>query len=613
MIVGFSSYGTGNAKSAADYLKDKDRENRKDNPPTEIKGDLKTTTELINSLDFKHKYTSGVLSFAPGEKVTPEMENYIIDRFEKVAFAGMTKDRYSIAWVRHEHAGHHELHFITARVDLQTGKSYNIKPPGQEHQKIYDDFRSEINCKYGLADPDDPARKRDLVLTDKESKINFAGNKAEIKEAINDILTARTVAGTIKDRNDVIDALKEIGFDINRTGRDYITVKTPDTGEKYRLKGTLYEKEFNVSRTIEGTSKTREGVDRERSERPERRYSEPDQRSEQFYKARVDEHINRRSEYNQKRYGEDIQAAYETTNREMGIPSLISINNSRSNLDLGCNLVHDKQNRENDRVTNANNNAGTTEKEIRVSREYEKNNTLSEPSDAKNRILPSNREYSRQSEAIAENKDEKRSNIDLSFRSGEINNDRTGAQSIEYYEKSFGEINRKSEVVITGITELSSGTERVRERCRTITPDENKPGEGNKNVSSRVNKLSDSTRQFTEAINLMIAHNLANQINEKRLSLEREKSRLQKLELEKALKKLAEEFVKNLKVSEHAAKEAVRVLAREIKDINQLEKELKNPEMYNAMVETVKDFDKAIKQEMEREREYFRENYSRSR
>ncbi|EEU2031827.1 hypothetical protein D1V09_005404, partial [Escherichia coli] len=78
-------------------------------------------------------------------------------------------------------------------------------------------------------------------------------------------------------------------------------------------------------------------------------------------------------------------------------------------------------------------------------------------------------------------------------------------------------------------------------------------------------------------------------------------------------KKLAEEFVKNLKVSEHAAKEAVRVLAREIKDINQLEKELKNPEMYNAMVETVKDFDKAIKQEMERERQYFRENYSRSR
>ncbi|EFF7471838.1 relaxase/mobilization nuclease domain-containing protein [Escherichia coli] len=609
MIVGFSSYGTGNGKSAADYLKDKERENRKDNPPTEIKGDLNATTELINSLDFKHKYTSGVLSFAPGEKVTPEMENHIIDRFEKVAFAGMTKDRYSIAWVRHEHAGHHELHFITARVDLQTGKSYNIKPPGQEHQKIYDDFRSEINCKYGLADPDDPARKRDLVLTDKESKINFAGSKAEVKEAINDILTARTVAGTIKDRNDVINALKEIGFDINRTGRDYITVISPDTGEKYRLKGTLYEKEFNITRTIEGTSQTREGVDRERSERPERRYSDPDPRSEQFYKARVDEHINRRAEYNQKRYGENIQAAYEITNREMGIPPLISINNSRSNLDLRHNLVHDKQNRENDRVTNANNNIGTTEKEIRVSGEYEKNNTVPESSDAKNRILPSDRGYSRQSEAIAENKDEKKSRINLSFRSGEINNDRTGAQPIEHYEKSFREIDRKSEIAITRIRELSSGTERVRERSRTITTDENKPGEGNKNVSSRVNELSDSTRQLTEAINLMIARNLASQINEKRLSLEREKLKMQKIELEKALKKLAEEFVKNLKVSEQAAKDAVRSFARDIKDINQLEKELKDPEMYNAMVETVKDFDKSIKQEMERERQ----SYSRSR
>ena len=68
--------------------------------------------------------------------------------------------------MRHTHAGHHELHFITPRVELNTGKSFNIKPPSKIVQQQFDGFRSEINAKYGLADPDDPARKRDLSIPD---------------------------------------------------------------------------------------------------------------------------------------------------------------------------------------------------------------------------------------------------------------------------------------------------------------------------------------------------------------------------------------------------------------------------------------------------------------
>lgn len=32
-------------------------------------------------------------------------------------------------------------------------------------------------------------------------------------------------------------ALQEAGLEINRAGKDYITVKAPDSGEKLRLKG----------------------------------------------------------------------------------------------------------------------------------------------------------------------------------------------------------------------------------------------------------------------------------------------------------------------------------------------------------------------------------------
>jgi hypothetical protein len=41
---------------------------------------------LIDTTPFKYTYTSGVLSFAPGEEITPEMEEAIMDEFEQAAF-----------------------------------------------------------------------------------------------------------------------------------------------------------------------------------------------------------------------------------------------------------------------------------------------------------------------------------------------------------------------------------------------------------------------------------------------------------------------------------------------------------------------------------------------
>ena len=160
MIIGFSKHGTGSAKLAMDYLTDRKREGREENPPEVIRGCSEHTQKLADSLDFKNKYTSGVLSFAPDEKITPEIETKIMDQFESMAFAGLEKKDYDITWVRHTHAGHHEMHFVTPRVELSTGKSFNIKPPGEKNQTQFDDLRSQINATYGLADPDDPSRKR---------------------------------------------------------------------------------------------------------------------------------------------------------------------------------------------------------------------------------------------------------------------------------------------------------------------------------------------------------------------------------------------------------------------------------------------------------------------
>jgi hypothetical protein len=124
-------------RGLADYLLEKEREV----DPEVVRGDPDRTARLIDSLDFERKYTHGVLSFEKeeGERVNPEIQERIIDSFEGHAFAGLEHDRYDILWVRHQDKERLELHFATPRVDLATGRSLNITPPG--HERHFDAWR----------------------------------------------------------------------------------------------------------------------------------------------------------------------------------------------------------------------------------------------------------------------------------------------------------------------------------------------------------------------------------------------------------------------------------------------------------------------------------------
>jgi hypothetical protein len=297
MIVGFSKHGTGGGAGPVDYVTDRKREGREEFEPVTVRGDAEQTKQLIDSLDFKWKYTSGVLSFAPDEVITLEMESDIIDRFESVAFAGLENDQYNIFWVRHSHAGHHELHFVTPRVELATGKSLNIKPPGDLAREHFDDFRSEINAKYGLADPTDPDREKNIASPNHELKIAAEalrkGEKApdNMRQLIDEVLTQRAVKGLIRSREDVLNHVKELGLETTREGKNYITVSDPNSKDRWRLKGGLYAQDFEPSTAIE-----RADIARERD------YSKPDQEAARRYAARVECHISARAKYHESRY-----------------------------------------------------------------------------------------------------------------------------------------------------------------------------------------------------------------------------------------------------------------------------------------------------------------------
>jgi relaxase-like protein len=235
-----------------------------------------------------------VLSFAPGEIVTPAMEEAIIDGFERVAFAGLEPDRYSILWVRHQHAGHHELHFVTPRMELASGKSLNIHPPGRVSKALFDTFRSQVNAEYGLADPDDPERARDVSLPNHIAKLQAAADRKgkaldeDIREAITAYVRREVEAGRIKDQRGVVQYLKSAGYEVPREGDHYITILHPETQKRLRLKGGLYSRvDFNARETAA----------------PGVRYGVPDPDRAAALAAQLEPMVARRARFHRQRYG----------------------------------------------------------------------------------------------------------------------------------------------------------------------------------------------------------------------------------------------------------------------------------------------------------------------
>jgi hypothetical protein len=268
MIVGFSRHGKGRAQGAINYLLsehgsgnaldyllgEKNRVGVRRTPlPVVVRGNPAVTQRLINSVPFEWRYTSAALSFSAGERITPEMEQKIISAFESVAFAGLEPDQYNILWIRHAHMGREELHFLAPRIELRSGKSLNIAPPGKGSRLLFDTFRSKINAEYGLSDPDDPARRRGLSLPAHIAKLkdrpgkNRAAYSADVREAITRLIAAKARDGKINGREDVIRELKAAGFGIHRQGKKYLTVVHPLNKEHFRLHGAWYEQQLAVN------------------------------------------------------------------------------------------------------------------------------------------------------------------------------------------------------------------------------------------------------------------------------------------------------------------------------------------------------------------------------
>lgn len=314
MLVKFFRRGAGGGKGPVEYLsEEKDAYGIKREPAPElIKGDPLQTIQLIDSLDFKYKYCSGVISFAPEDAPSEEQQQELMDSFEQTAFAGLESDQYSILWVRHTHTNNNrvELHFVTPRVELNTGKSLNIAPPGWEN--YYRPWRDYWNYSQGWARPDDPERARtyqpgyQALIDAQNDRLELNGHKPQTREDVRKIITnyvgEKIKLGQIKDRNDIVKALEDSGFIITRQGEEYLTVDHDSIKKRTRLKGGIYSASWRLREKL--TTEVRTGTETDRKF-TEQRIKEAE--------AELRERMYKRSEYYQSRYGASQTANSKST------------------------------------------------------------------------------------------------------------------------------------------------------------------------------------------------------------------------------------------------------------------------------------------------------------
>ena len=289
MIVEFFKRGTGGSTGPIDYFlgKDRDREHAKI-----LSGDLEEVAELIDSSPYVKKYTAGCLSFFEND-LSDAKKKALMAAFEKTLFPGLSPDQYRIVWIEHKDKENAEtgqkrleLNFLIPNVEITTGKRLQPFYAKADLNRV-DDFKSIVNYKYQLFDPDDPINRRSVKIAK-----NLPQDKKDFISAMNTEVALAVTEGLVRDRESLKSWMTEIGLEITRITKNQISVKNPNNpeGKPIPLKGEFYEQNFRHSE--QSTELKREASERYRQE-ADSRYANCIERYKKLCESKSEYHLER--------------------------------------------------------------------------------------------------------------------------------------------------------------------------------------------------------------------------------------------------------------------------------------------------------------------------------
>jgi len=256
--IKFLEHGKGSAAKASAYLLDQYDHNGDLRAGVQVlRGDASTFNAICDSSPHLWKYTSGIIAWSKDDDPTDAQIKEVLNDFESHAFAGLDPSQYHLFAVLHtDQDGSKHIHVLTPRLDIQSGKSLNIAPPG--HEKHFDSLRDYFNTKYEWSRPDDFLLMRTTQEPNHIVKLNKQAKKILLNQNIETLTKnqfckafdnyVRTLLSTqtVKNRTDLIDCISELsGIDSIKPSKNFLAI-TLDNGKTHRLKGDFYHEQFEI-------------------------------------------------------------------------------------------------------------------------------------------------------------------------------------------------------------------------------------------------------------------------------------------------------------------------------------------------------------------------------
>ena len=242
MLVKFFKNKSGGSIAGINYLLN---HRVKDKTAFVLKGSEAVTRQIVSNMTKKQKLCMGCLSFEETD-IDLDTKRKIIDEFETLLF-GEYKERFNILWVQHVDKARLELNFAIPKIDIESSMAFNPYYDKVDRPLI-DTWQNYVNLKFGFTDPKDPAKAHMLQGSKKELKL--------IKDYIEleKILTDKFINQEFSCRDDILKALRDSNIEVSRVGKDYISIKLPNTKKAKRFKGDMFSEE---SRDFESLDKLR--------------------------------------------------------------------------------------------------------------------------------------------------------------------------------------------------------------------------------------------------------------------------------------------------------------------------------------------------------------------
>ena len=213
--------------------------------------------------------------------------------FEKTLFPGLKPEQYRIVWIEHRDKENTEtgnkrleLNFLIPNVEITTGKRLQPFFAKADLNRV-DDFKTIINHKYQLFDPDDPINRRSVKIAK-----NLPQDKKDFISAMNTEVALAITEGLVSDRESLKAWMTDIGLEITRITKNQISVKNPNNPDSKAipLKGEFYEQNFRHSE--KSAELKREASERYRRE-ANSRYADCIERYQKLCKSKSEYHLER--------------------------------------------------------------------------------------------------------------------------------------------------------------------------------------------------------------------------------------------------------------------------------------------------------------------------------